>query len=322
MDKNWIVLGDPTSSGGSVITGSSFTDIEGVPVARVNDQATCPRHKGAFPIVDGDSTMIVDGQPVAVHGSSLSCGCKVLSANQVRVFVSQGSGAGTRATSLPLRYSPAAAESQSTNLHPLDYPGPGRDANTPSDPDWAVASDVINDSHQALMQAGAYRDYDTELAAARSWREHVLPIANSERYGVEVGAIIGRTPAGKYRFGAPWSSGEHASVRGIMEKAPHPAGIETETATIHTHPRAGALPGGGDRAFALGDWPNSDGTGGYGGQGDVQAGDLVFGYGSRVSVYIADSAGLSHWDFLEYIRIQNSDPVSTFPLRMAYRTGL
>src|SRR5690554_6307856 len=92
MARNWIVIGDPTSSGGSVVSGSPFTDIDGIPVARVNDQATCPRHKGAYPIVDGDNTLIVDGQPVALHGSSLSCGCKVLSAQQVRVFVDAGGG--------------------------------------------------------------------------------------------------------------------------------------------------------------------------------------------------------------------------------------
>ena len=94
MARNWIVIGDPTSSGGSVVSGSPFTDIDGIPVARVTDQATCPRHKGAYPIVDGDNTLIVDGQPVALHGSSLSCGCKVLSAQQVRVFVDAGGGAG------------------------------------------------------------------------------------------------------------------------------------------------------------------------------------------------------------------------------------
>ena len=94
MARNWIVVGDPTSSGGSVVTGSSFTDIDGIPVARVTDQATCPRHKGAYPIVDGDNTLIVDGQPVALHGSSLACGCKVLSAQQVRVFVDAWGGGG------------------------------------------------------------------------------------------------------------------------------------------------------------------------------------------------------------------------------------
>jgi len=92
MAKNWIVVGDPTSSGGSVLTGSSFTDIDGTPVARITDKATCPNHKGAFPIVDGDPTIIIDGQPVALHGSSLACGCKVLSAKQVRAFVEPGGG--------------------------------------------------------------------------------------------------------------------------------------------------------------------------------------------------------------------------------------
>lgn len=93
MIKNWIVVGDPTSSGGSVVTGSPFTDIDGIPVSRVTDQATCPRHKGAYPIVDGDPTMIVDGQPVALHGSSLACGCKVLSARQMQVFIDSGGNA-------------------------------------------------------------------------------------------------------------------------------------------------------------------------------------------------------------------------------------
>jgi len=94
MAKNWIVVGDPTSSGGSVLTGSSFTGIDGLPVARITDQATCPSHNGAFPIVDGDATILIDGQPVALHGSSLACGCKVLSAKQVRVFVEPGGGGG------------------------------------------------------------------------------------------------------------------------------------------------------------------------------------------------------------------------------------
>ncbi|WP_228062636.1 MULTISPECIES: PAAR domain-containing protein [Lysobacteraceae] len=85
MAKMWIVIGDPTSGGGKVITGSPFTDIDGKPVSRVTDQATCPTHKGSFPIIDGDATTTIDGQPVAVHGSALACGCKVLAARQMRV---------------------------------------------------------------------------------------------------------------------------------------------------------------------------------------------------------------------------------------------
>jgi len=100
MARMWIVVGDATASGGRVITGSSFTDIDGKPVARVTDRATCPSHRGVFPIIDGDSTIIIDGQPVALHGSSLACGCKVLAVQQSRAFVdvdASGASAASRA---------------------------------------------------------------------------------------------------------------------------------------------------------------------------------------------------------------------------------
>ncbi|MDH5823547.1 PAAR domain-containing protein [Luteimonas sp. RD2P54] len=101
MARMWIVVGDATSSGGRVITGSPFTDIDGKPVARVNDQAICPLHKGAFPIVDGDSTTIIDGQPVALHGSSLACGCKVLAVQQSRVFIDTGASGAAAVAQVP-----------------------------------------------------------------------------------------------------------------------------------------------------------------------------------------------------------------------------
>lgn len=94
MTRMWVVLGDATSSGGRVVSGSPFTDVDGQPVARVNDTATCPTHKGTFPIVDGDPTTIIDGEAVALHGSSLACGCKVLAVKQIRVFLDAGSGSG------------------------------------------------------------------------------------------------------------------------------------------------------------------------------------------------------------------------------------
>jgi len=90
----WAVVGDATSSGGQVVTGSPFTDIDGKPVARVNDKASCPKHQGTFPIVDGDPATIIDGEAVALHGSSLACGCKVLAVQQVRAFLDAGGGGG------------------------------------------------------------------------------------------------------------------------------------------------------------------------------------------------------------------------------------
>lgn len=88
MSKSWLVLGDRTTGGGSVITGSPHTDINGSKVARLYDKATCPRHQGIFPIISGcDLTTIIDGQPVALDGAKLSCGCSVLAGTQNIVFV-------------------------------------------------------------------------------------------------------------------------------------------------------------------------------------------------------------------------------------------
>lgn len=92
MSRAWIVYGDVTTSGGRVVTCSAETDIDGKGVARFNDKATCPQHKGVFPIVGGcDPTTIIDGQPVALHGAGLACGCKVLATQQIRVLAG-GSG--------------------------------------------------------------------------------------------------------------------------------------------------------------------------------------------------------------------------------------
>lgn len=93
MGRKWIVVGDLTSSSGRVITGSPFTDIEGAAVARVGDKATCPLHKGIFPIINGDASIAIDGQPVALHGSYLACGCKVLATQQSLVFLDDGAAA-------------------------------------------------------------------------------------------------------------------------------------------------------------------------------------------------------------------------------------
>lgn len=102
MTRKWIVLGDSTSGGGKVVTASQFTFIDNKGVARVGDKATCPLHKGVFPIVDGDPTHSIDGASLALHGSKLACGCTVLATQQQRLHSEHDSG-GTR----PLRSSTA-----------------------------------------------------------------------------------------------------------------------------------------------------------------------------------------------------------------------
>lgn len=87
MARLIVVVGDATSGGGYVITGSAFTDIDGRAVARVSDKATCPKHNGVFSIVTGDSTLMMDGQPVARDGDQLACGCSLFAGSQRLAYV-------------------------------------------------------------------------------------------------------------------------------------------------------------------------------------------------------------------------------------------
>lgn len=96
-----IVVGDATTGGGRVITGSPATDIEGMPVARVGDKATCPKHQRVATIVSGDATLTFEGQPVARHGDRLSCGCSLMAGKQSLVHVELGADGGGNGSVAP-----------------------------------------------------------------------------------------------------------------------------------------------------------------------------------------------------------------------------
>ena len=85
MGRPFIVLGDKTDHGGTVVEASGTTDTHGQRIARVGDKVTCPKrgHGGATVIVSGDSTMVIDGQPAARHGDKCACGATLLSAQAV-----------------------------------------------------------------------------------------------------------------------------------------------------------------------------------------------------------------------------------------------
>ncbi|MBH1553086.1 PAAR domain-containing protein [Stenotrophomonas maltophilia] len=98
MSRMLIVVGDALQTGGSVLTGSPHTDIEGRAVARVGDRVMCARH-GPGSIVTGDSTLVIDGQPVARDGDKASCGCALMAGKQQRAHVvAGGAGGGGQAT--------------------------------------------------------------------------------------------------------------------------------------------------------------------------------------------------------------------------------
>lgn len=73
-----ICVGDKTSCGGTVITGSPFSDVKGKSIARVGDKISC-RHNCV--ITTGNLTELIDGAPMALHGSQTSRGCTCISQN-------------------------------------------------------------------------------------------------------------------------------------------------------------------------------------------------------------------------------------------------
>ena len=113
MPRPVIVVGDRTSHGGVVITGSPFTDVEGKAVARIGDKVTCPRkgHGSVTTIATGDFTVIIDGQPVARHGDKTACGATLIS-SQVLTYVDEGSSSGRSAASAPMATSPLAGSEE------------------------------------------------------------------------------------------------------------------------------------------------------------------------------------------------------------------
>lgn len=74
-EKPVVCVGDATSHGGVVVSGSTSSTIKGVPVARLGDKVTCPRCKPhIFVISSASSNHKVDGLPVARDGDSVACG--------------------------------------------------------------------------------------------------------------------------------------------------------------------------------------------------------------------------------------------------------
>lgn len=79
MSKGIIRLGDKTSHGGVVITATSTTVMDGKAVALVGDLVDCPQKgHGVNPIIEGSSSWISDGKPVAVDGCRSACGCTLI----------------------------------------------------------------------------------------------------------------------------------------------------------------------------------------------------------------------------------------------------
>lgn len=79
--KAQIVVGDTTSHGGKVISGSpsSTWSAANVPIARKGDKVTCPKcEPHMFEIAEGCDESLDFGAPVALEGHKTTCGAVLI----------------------------------------------------------------------------------------------------------------------------------------------------------------------------------------------------------------------------------------------------
>ncbi|MBT2342098.1 MULTISPECIES: PAAR domain-containing protein [Pseudomonas] len=78
--KNIIRIGDKTTGGGTVQSGSAVMKFDGIGVAREGDPVKCPvPGHGRTVVAEGHPTFNDNGVPVAFDGHLCACGCALIS---------------------------------------------------------------------------------------------------------------------------------------------------------------------------------------------------------------------------------------------------
>lgn len=77
--KGIVRIGDKTTHGGQVLSGSRTMKFQGVGVARLGDAVSCPieGHSPSY-IAEGHPIMKDNGVPVAFHNYKCTCGCTLI----------------------------------------------------------------------------------------------------------------------------------------------------------------------------------------------------------------------------------------------------
>jgi uncharacterized Zn-binding protein involved in type VI secretion len=82
--RRYIVLGDKTSHGGTVVSAQSGMTVDGIPVATVGDEVSCPQCDDTQYIVEGSPSATFNGRALAREGDKVSCGAVLVSERQCR----------------------------------------------------------------------------------------------------------------------------------------------------------------------------------------------------------------------------------------------
>ena len=83
MGKLVAVVGDRTTKGGYIITGSGPATCGGRSIALVGDLVTCPKCGSKGQIVEGAPNLTFHGKPAAYHGCRVACKCAPVGSNQI-----------------------------------------------------------------------------------------------------------------------------------------------------------------------------------------------------------------------------------------------
>jgi uncharacterized Zn-binding protein involved in type VI secretion len=122
--RRFIVLGDVTSHGGTVITANSRMTIDGKPVACVGDLVVCPRCSGTHVILGCGKKSTLDGREMACEGDPVSDGSYLISVGQANATHDVDDGSETvkstavakRASSAPMKSATNAAGQMSEEI--------------------------------------------------------------------------------------------------------------------------------------------------------------------------------------------------------------
>ncbi|MGZ9708865.1 PAAR domain-containing protein [Pseudomonas sp. GNP013] len=84
-----ICFGDPTSSGGSVVSCqlAGTHTLNGKTPAVKGDKASCPLHGGLFAFIEGHPHRRMNAIPVVLQGHRLACGCHGVASHALNVRV-------------------------------------------------------------------------------------------------------------------------------------------------------------------------------------------------------------------------------------------
>ena len=83
MFKLVAVVGDRTTKGGYIITGSGPATCGGRSIALVGDLVTCPKCRSKGQIVEGAPNLTFHGKPAAYNGCRVACKCTPVGSNQI-----------------------------------------------------------------------------------------------------------------------------------------------------------------------------------------------------------------------------------------------